>query len=76
MTAQRADSTDRTDRTDLLGRAMTDVETQLLEIYEKLTRLLEEDDLPPIVEAAAQESVATLWQAVQGLALRDDRPNV
>ena len=63
-------------RLDTLGQEMTDVETHFLDVYEKLEQLLEEDDLPPIVEAAVKESIATLWQAVHGLALRDDRPDV
>lgn len=60
---------------DLLGREMTDVEVKLLETYERVKALLEED-LDPIADAAVKEATASLWQAVNALALTDDRPDL
>lgn len=60
---------------DLLGREMTEAEARLLETYERLKALLELE-LTPIMEAAVKEATASLWQAVNALALTDDRPDL
>jgi hypothetical protein len=60
---------------DLLGRDMTPDEVALLEAYERLTALLERD-LDPIALASVKEATAALWQAVNALALTDDRPDL
>ena len=60
---------------DLLGREMTEVEVELLDLHGRLVALLEKD-LSPITEASVKEAIAALWQAVHGLALTDDRPDV
>ena len=62
--------------TDLLGKALTDTERALLTTYDDLKALLTRDDLSPCVEANVKESIACLWQAVNDLALTDDRPEI
>ncbi len=60
---------------DLLGREMTDWEARLVEAYEALARLAA-SPLPPTAAANVREAMASLWQAVNGLALVDDRPDI
>lgn len=59
---------------DLLGRDMTAVERRLLSAYRTLEALLGED-LPPCAEAGVREAAAALWQVVNDLALRTERPD-
>ncbi len=61
---------------DLLGRTLTVVEIGLLEAYENLLSMLRRDDLSPCVAANVKEAVAALWNAVNDLALTDDRPDI
>ena len=61
---------------DLLGREMTESEKALLAAYEELKRLLDRDDLAPCTRANVAEAIAALWQAVNDLALVEDRPSV
>lgn len=61
--------------TDLLGRPLAPAERRLLASYAGLKALLAED-LPPAAAASVREAVAVLWQAVHGLALIADRPEV
>ena len=65
-------SRDALDR-DLLGRELTPEEARLLAVYRDLESLLELD-LSPAAEANLKEAIAALWQAVNDLALIDDRP--
>ncbi|MHC5011418.1 MAG: hypothetical protein ACYTG6_10770 [Planctomycetota bacterium] len=60
---------------DVMGNEMTAAEERLLAAYEQLKALLEED-LSPSANANVREAVAALWQAVNNLALTDDRPDV
>ncbi len=60
---------------DLLGADLTQAETKLLEAYDVLKALLDED-LSPTADANVREAIASLWQAVNNLALTDDRPDV
>ena len=60
---------------DLLGNPLTGAEARLLSAYDTLKALLEED-LAPSARANVAEAVASLWQALNGLALTDDRPSV
>ena len=69
-----AQEDDRTGK-DLLGREMSAEEQRLLDAYHRLEALLD-DDLPPTAQAAVREAVAALWQAVNNLALTDERPTV
>ena len=61
---------------DLLGRDMTATEEALVEAYEGLQAILERDDLTPCTKANVSEAVASLWQALNELALTEDRPDV
>ena len=58
---------------DLLGRDLTPEEKRLLAVYRELESLLALD-LSPTAEANVKEAIADLWQAVNNLALLDDRP--
>jgi hypothetical protein len=60
---------------DVLGNPLTGAETRLLEAYDTLKALLGED-LPPSARAGVAEAVASLWQALNDLALTDDRPDI
>lgn len=61
------------DPTDVLGNAMTEAEQKLLGAYRVLESLRGED-LAPCARANVAEALAALWQAVNDLALIDDRP--
>ena len=61
------------DAHDLLGAPLTAAEAKLLAAYEGL-KALQGEDLSPTAQAAVAESLAALWQAVNNLALTDDRP--
>ncbi len=60
---------------DLLGTDLTQAESKLIEAYEMLTSLLNED-LSPTADANVKEAIASLWQALNNLALTDDRPDI
>lgn len=60
--------------TDLLGQPTTASENVLRDVYRALVALLEDPDLPPTARANVAEAVATLWQAVNNLALVGERP--
>jgi Family of unknown function (DUF6052) len=55
-------------RVDLLGDELTESEQRLLDVYEDLKRLCE-DDLPPVAAANVRAGLALIHQAVNGLAL-------
>jgi hypothetical protein len=61
--------------TDLLGRPIPETERRLLDLYRGLLALLERD-LAPCAEANVREAAAALWQAVNDLALSDERPDL
>ena len=61
---------------DLLGNEMTETEVGLLEAQDHLKALLARDDLTPAVEANLKEALAALWQAINDLALTDERPDI
>ena len=58
---------------DLLGNDLTAEEARLLAVWEQL-KALRDDDLSPSAHAAVEEAVAALWQAVNDLALTEERP--
>jgi hypothetical protein len=60
---------------DLTGREMTASERRILRAYRSLEALREEPDLPPTVVAGIEEAIASLWQVVNNLALRYERPD-
>ncbi len=55
--------------TDLLGRPVTPVEGELLDLYGRLKALLQRDDLEPCTRAAVRGALAALWNGVNDLAL-------
>ncbi len=55
--------------TDLLGRPITDDESQLLRIYEELKALAARGDLPPCAERNVKKALACMWQVVTDLNL-------
>jgi hypothetical protein len=59
--------------TDLLGRPLTPVETELLDLYHRLKALLERDDLEPCARAAARTALAARWYGVYDLALEHEQ---
>ena len=60
---------------DLLGREMTASERKILRAYQSLKALLLEPDLPPAAVAGIREAIASMWQVVNDLALRYERPD-
>ena len=65
-----------TTSTDLLGHPLTGFEKELLATYEALKALLRHDDLAPCASANVKDAIAALWNAVNDLALTDDRPDI
>ena len=61
-------------RTDLLGRELTAVERELLELYDRLKALSARDDLPPCALANAQQAMVMLWNACNDLDLVFEEP--
>lgn len=59
---------------DLLGNDLTTAEQRVLEAYQTLQGLLDED-LAPMAEANVREAISALWQVVNNLALSDERPD-
>ena len=59
---------------DLLGRPMTPAEKKILSAYRAVSTLLFDPDLPPTAVANLKEAQAALWQVVNNLALRFERP--
>ena len=59
--------------TDLLGRPLTEVERELLDLYGRLKALLERDDLEPCTRAAARNALVALWNGVNDLALEHEQ---
>ncbi|HZD74657.1 MAG TPA: hypothetical protein VE776_12380 [Actinomycetota bacterium] len=62
-----------TPSTDLLGRPLTPVETELLDLYGRLKDLLGRDDLEPCTRAAVRNALAELWNGVNDLALEHEQ---
>lgn len=56
--------------TDLLGAPTTEVETQVLGVYETLKALAARDDLPPCAARNVRKALASLWQATNDLDLQ------
>jgi len=54
---------------DLLGKEPTDLEREVLRIYEDLKALAARDDTPPCVARNARKALACLWQATNDLDL-------
>lgn len=61
---------------DLLGNEVTASEQRLLDVYVTLCDLNEDPDLAPTAKANVAEALASIWQALNNLALTDERPAV
>lgn len=56
--------------TDLLGAPTTEIEGQVLDVYEALKALAARDDLPPCAARNVRKALAALWQATNDLDLQ------
>jgi hypothetical protein len=56
--------------TDLLGKALTDQERELLNIYEALKKLAAQEDLPPCAARNVRRALMSMWQATNDLDLQ------
>lgn len=54
---------------DLLGRQLTAAESELLDVYKRLRRLVSADELAPCAVANLKSALAACWCAVNDLAL-------
>jgi hypothetical protein len=61
------------ERTDLLGRPLTPVEDELLELYRRCKALLARDDLAPSARAGARAATVGLWNVVNDLGLEHEQ---
>jgi hypothetical protein len=56
--------------TDLLGHTLTEQEQELLNIYESLKRLAQQDDLPPCAARNVRKALSSMWQVTNDLDLQ------
>jgi hypothetical protein len=56
--------------TDLLGHTLTEQEQELLNIYESLKRLVQQDDLPPCAARNVRKALSAMWQVTNDLDLQ------
>ena len=56
--------------TDLLGKALTEQERELLQIYETLKKLAAQSDLPPCAARSVRRALAAMWQVTNDLDLQ------
>jgi hypothetical protein len=56
--------------TDLLGKAMTEQERELLNVYEALKKLAAQEDLPPCAARNVRRALMSMWQATNDLDLQ------
>ena len=56
--------------TDLLGHPLTDLERELLLVYQSLKKLAVTPDSPPCVQQNVRKALACLWQATHDLDLQ------
>ncbi len=56
--------------TDLLGKALTEQERELLQVYETLKKLTVRSDLPPCAARNVRRALAALWQVTNDLDLQ------
>jgi hypothetical protein len=55
---------------DLLGRPMSNLERELMSVYESLKKLAATPDTPPCVQQNVRKALACLWQATHDLDLQ------
>lgn len=63
-----------TAKTDLLGRALTKDDQDLLDLYARLKALSSRTDQPPVVTANVKQAMVMLWNACNDLALIAEEP--
>jgi hypothetical protein len=56
--------------TDLLGHPLTDLERELMRVYESLKKLAAAPDAPPCVQQNVRKALACVWQATHDLDLQ------
>jgi hypothetical protein len=56
--------------TDLLGHPLTDLERELMRVYESLKKLAATPDAPPCVQQNVRKALACVWQATHDLDLQ------
>ena len=56
--------------TDLLGKATTEQEQEILTVYQALKQLAERNDLPPCAARNVLKALACMWQATNDLDLQ------
>lgn len=56
--------------TDLLGKATTEQEQELLSIYQALKQMAARSDLPPCAARNVRKALACMWQATNDLDLQ------
>jgi len=56
--------------TDLLGKALTEQERELLDAYEALKKLAAQEDLPPCAARNVRRALMSMWQATNDLDLQ------
>ena len=59
-----------TTNTDLLDKALTPQERELLDAYEALKRLAARSDLPPCAASNVRKALMSMWQATNDLNLQ------
>ncbi len=61
-------------KTDLLGRALSKDDAELLDLYARLRAMSARTDLPPVVTANVKQAMVMLWNACNDLALIYEEP--
>ena len=56
--------------TDLLGKALSEQERELLNVYEALKKLAAQEDLPPCAARNVRRALMSMWQATNDLDLQ------
>lgn len=56
--------------TDLLGKATTEQEQEILAVYQALKQLAARNDLPPCAARNVRKALACMWQASNDLDLQ------
>lgn len=61
-------------KTDLLGRALSKDDSELLDLYARCKAMSARNDLPPVVTANVKQAMVMLWNACNDLALMYEEP--
>lgn len=56
--------------TDLLGKALTEQERELLNVYEELKKLAAQENLPPCAARNVRRALMSMWQVTNDLNLQ------